>query len=277
MKDKFKESLRRVLVHEGGKVDDPQDPGGRTNKGVTQKVYNAWRKTKGLKPRDVYDMTDDECATIYKTRYWDVIRGDDLPPGVDYVVFDGAVNSGPVQSVKWLQRALRLSADGQLGVMTLAKVKGVNDHDELVANICQQRMTFLQALKTWKRFGKGWTKRVVGVKATGQAWAMGSVGPEVEYIPGADAKAKVEDAKPIPTRTPADVTTGVGGAIAVGTQAINEVKDTIAPATDLGYASHVLTMLTLIGVALAIAGLAYRHYITLKKRKVADALGNEAV
>lgn len=277
MKDKFKESLTRVLVHEGGKVDDPQDPGGRTNKGVTQRVYSAWRKNQGLGVRDVYKMTDDECRSIYRAQYWDTIKGDDLPPGVDYVLFDGAVNSGCSQSVKWLQRALGVTADGQLGNVTLSKVKGVNDHDALVQAICDQRMTFLRHLKTFKRFGKGWTTRVNNVLATGQAWAMGSVGPEVEYVAGAEAKAEVEDAKPLPSRTPADMTTGVGATITAAGAGLAEVKDTLAPVTDLGYLQHVVVALTVAGVVLAIAGLVYRLYITRKKREIAHAMGNEVV
>lgn len=277
MKDKFKESLRRVLVHEGGKVDDPRDPGGRTNKGVTQNTFNAWLKSKGKKPRDVYTMTDDECAAIYKHRFWDVIDGDNLPPGIDYVVFDGAVNSGPSQSVKWLQRALGMTnADGQLGVMTMDKLRGVNDHDALVAGICGKRMAFLQALKHWKTYKGGWTKRVNSVKATGQAWAMGSVGPEVEYIAGAEMRAMVADAKPIPTRTPADAITGIGATITAGAQVVNEAKDSLAPAAELGFASNVLVALTIAGVVLALAGLAYRFYISKRKREMSDALGNQA-
>lgn len=276
MKDKFAEALRRVLVHEGGKVDHPKDPGGRTNQGVTQRVYASWRRNNNLSARDVYLMEDKERDLIYRKQYWDVIKGDELPPGIDYVVFDGAVNSGCSQSVKWLQRALGLTADGMVGQVTLNAVRGVNDHDALAQRICDQRMAFLKNLKTWKTFGKGWTRRVAGVLAVGQAWAAGSVGPEVEYIPNANNKALVEDAKKLPTRTPADLVTGVGSTITVGSQVINEVKTTIAPATELGYATHILTALTIAGVVLAVAGLAYRHYLTLQKRRMGDALGNEA-
>ena len=102
MTDKFKEALARVLVHEGGEVHNPKDPGGRTNKGITQRVYNAWRTRSHLPIRDVYLISDTEVESIYRSQYWDVIKGDQLPPGVDYAVFDGAMNSGPKQSVKCL-------------------------------------------------------------------------------------------------------------------------------------------------------------------------------
>lgn len=277
MKTKYAEALRRVLVHEGGKVDDPRDPGGRTNCGVTQRVYSAWRKNQGLATRDVYKMTKDECQAIYRAQYWDQIKGDQLPPGIDYVVFDGAVNSGCTQSVKWLQRACGIEADGHLGNITLDKINGLNDHDALIQKIVDQRMAFLKHLKTWKTFGKGWSTRVANVKAVGQAWAMGSVGPAVEYIAGAEKKATVEDAKPLPPRTSADVTTGVGATLTTVGATITEMKDTVAPATELGYLQHLLVGLTVAGVVIAVAGIAYRLYLSRKKERMAHELGNEVV
>src|ERR1700722_18553072 len=96
----FTQALSQVLRHEGGVCDDPRDPGGRTNCGITQANYDVYRKSKGLPPHDVYLMADNERDDIYRTRYWDAVRGDQLPSGLDYVVFDGAVNSGVAQSVK---------------------------------------------------------------------------------------------------------------------------------------------------------------------------------
>src|SRR6187401_363537 len=115
----FNKALQLVLAHEGGYVNHPKDPGGPTNKGITQRVYDMYRKDKGLNTRSVKNIDKAEISDIYKTRYWDMIKGDRLPDGIDYVVFDGAVNSGPGQSVKWLQRALGDNyagkVDGQLG------------------------------------------------------------------------------------------------------------------------------------------------------------------
>jgi lysozyme family protein len=276
MKDTYSKSLARVLVYEGGKVNHPKDPGGKTNQGVTQRVYTAYRRRNKLADNDVYDMSDAERDAIYREQYWDEVRGDELPPGVDFVVFDGAVNSGCSQSVKWLQRALGVRADGQLGMVTMQKLQSINDADLLVEAICEKRMSFLRSLKTWGTFRKGWTRRVDNVLATGQAWAWGSVGPEVVRVEGMQAKARIEDARPLPTRTPADVATGVGATLAAGTQAVTEVKDTLAPVADFGFATTILTAVTIVGVVLAIAGLAYRHYITIQKRRMSDDLGNEA-
>lgn len=276
MKQEFKKALERVLVHEGGKVDDPQDPGGRTNQGVTQKSFNAYLSLKGEKPRDVFTMKNSERDEIYKRRYWDAIEGDKMPPGLGYVLFDGAVNSGAAQSVKWLQRALgprcKGKIDGQLGPLTLHAIKETNDHDALIEAICIRRMDFLDNLKTWKRFGKGWTRRVENVKQTGQAWAMGSVGPPVEYIEGAEAKARLEDAKPLPTKAPGDLTTGFGVALTGATQGIGSAKDELAGFSNIEFVQRILFTLTVAGLVLVFVGFAYRSIMKYKESKMKDAL-----
>lgn len=166
----FARAMPRVLQHEGGKVDDPQDPGGRTNQGVTQAVYTAYRARIGAPARDVFLMDATERDAIYKDQYWRAVRGDDLPAGLDYVAFDGAVNSGPSRSAKWLQQALGVEADGHIGVITLAAAQAC-DVPEIIDRICDIRMAFLKRLKHWPRFGRGWTSRVSGVRTVGKAWA----------------------------------------------------------------------------------------------------------
>lgn len=275
MKKNFDEALRRVLVHEGGKVDDPRDPGGRTNRGVTQRTFNAYLQSIKKKPRDVFTMTDAECKAIYKRRYWDVVKGDQLPPGIDYVVFDGAVNSGSAQSVKWLQRALGVTVDGELGLMTMQSIDKAKDHDELVSDICARRLAFLRALKHWRTYKNGWTSRVSNVKAVGQAWAMGSVGPEVVYVAGAETKAEVSDAKAMPHRSSADATAGAGATIATGAQAVTQAKEQLEPLQEVSYVPEVLALLTVVGIVLLVGGIAYRWYVTRKRKERADALGLE--
>jgi lysozyme family protein len=166
----FARAMPRILAHEGGKVDDPQDPGGRTNQGVTQAVYTAYRARIGASSKDVWDMRPEERDQIYREQYWTAIRADDLPAGLDYVVFDGAVNSGVSRSAKWLQQALDLPADGHVGAITLAAAQAANT-SELIDRICDIRMAFLNGLKHWPRFGRGWTARVSGVRTVGKAWA----------------------------------------------------------------------------------------------------------
>lgn len=275
----FARSLSKVLVHEGGYSNHPEDPGGATMKGVTQRVYDEYRRSIGLEPMLVKNISNGELQAIYRKRYWDLAKCDKLAPGVSYAVFDGAVNSGVAQSVKWLQRALQAmclyqgAIDGIIGQGTILAAAGVNDNDQLIARICERRMAFLKALKTFKTFGKGWASRVNGVRAVGQAWASGSVGPEVSYAVGGEAKAFISDAKPAPTMAAADGATGGGvgsGGIAVTLQ---QLQDQLAP---YSYSSELLGKvvagLIIVGAALTIGGLAYRWYANRRKAERLDAL-----
>jgi lysozyme family protein len=133
---------------------------------------------------DLQNITDAELGEIYRSGYWDKCRCDDLPSGVDYAVFDGAVNSGPGRSAKWLQADVGAKQDGGIGDKTLAKVE---EHDprQIVDQMCDRRLSFLQSLKNWATFGRGWGRRVEGVWVTGTAMAEGAV-PEV--TPSVDYK-----------------------------------------------------------------------------------------
>lgn len=163
MKANYTLSLNAVLKHEGGFVNDPQDPGGATNKGVTQAVYDAWRKREGLPKRSVANINFLETSEIYKHQYWDVIKGDLLPAGIDYCLFDFGINSGTARAAKFLQLAVHVIADGQIGLITLAAIP--TDHKAVIDTICNMRQEFLERLNTFKRFGKGWTIRVKEVRA----------------------------------------------------------------------------------------------------------------
>lgn len=277
----FDRALPHILVHEGGKVNHPKDPGGRTNKGITQRVYNAWRAKSNLPARDVYLIDDMEVAAIYRFQYWDAVQGDALPEGVGYVVFDGAVNSGPKQSIKWLQRALGLlytgSIDGVMGALTLQAVAAVNDMDALIGRIIDRREAFLRALKTWADFGRGWLRRIGEVEATGQAWATGSVGPEPTFV-GGNEKATIEDAKKAPGKGVADAATGGGiGAGGIG-GVINQAQEQLTPySTAGGWIEKIVVALIIIGAILTIGGFAYRFYANRQKAKLDDALDPDPV
>lgn len=265
--------MPRILVHEGGKVDDPHDPGGRTNQGVTQKVYNGYRTKGGLDTRDVYDMEPSERDAIYRLQYWDAIKGDELPDGIDYVVFDGAVNSGPSQSIKWLQRALgSVTVDGQMGQSTLAALQEHGDPAALVDLICDRRLSFLQALKTWPRYGNGWGRRVASVRNTGKAWALGG-DPKPQPPPLATKKAPISDAKTLPGKGAADATTGggiVSGGVGTG---LETARQQLEPLTGVNpFIGKVVAFLIIAGVVLTIAGIAYRWYASRKAKSLADAL-----
>lgn len=278
----YKDALKRVLVHEGGKVDHPRDPGGRTNQGVIQRVYDGYRKRKNQKARDVWTMTNAERDEIYRRQYWDVIRGDELPDGIDYVVFDGAVNSGPSQSVKWLQRALGLTADGHLGESTLRAANDHPDHDALVNAICDRRLAFLKALRTWPTFGKGWGRRVAEVRRNGLALArgrldlapVGLVSTVDTEEDGGNVKANLQDASPAPQTATADAAAG-GGAIGTPATAgaLDSAKDALAPVTGSSkWIDLAFTVLVVAGVAITIGGLMWGLYARKKRKERADVL-----
>lgn len=162
MTDNFEQCLALVLKHEGNFVNHPKDPGGMTNLGVTKRVWEEWvghpvdeAAMLALGPADV--------APLYKKNYWEKVKADRLPRGVDYCVFDCAVNAGPSQAVKFIQRALNVTADGVIGALTIAAAEQ-RDPAELVEQFCEERLHFLQSLKTWPTFGKGWQRRVDEVK-----------------------------------------------------------------------------------------------------------------
>lgn len=160
----YKQSLALVLAHEGGYVNHPKDPGGATNKGVTKKVYDAYRKVHGLPVQSVRYISDEEVGAIYNKQYWKLVRGDSLPAGLDYAVFDFAVNSGPSRAIKYLQRLVGVEDDAVIGNMTLAAVyeKAKANEETLILSYCANRMAFLKSLDTFSTFGKGWTRRVIG-------------------------------------------------------------------------------------------------------------------
>lgn len=178
MQSNQKKSLGLVLEHEGGYVNHPKDPGGATNKGVTQKTYDAYRQRKGLALRSVRGITQEELLEIYDQQYWDKVQGDKLPEGLDYCVFDYGVNSGPSRAAKDLQRELGVSADGVIGLQTLAVIDGMSglELETLIIRLCDRRLRFLKSLKTWGTFGKGWASRVAGVREHSIAMVHGKKG-----------------------------------------------------------------------------------------------------
>ncbi len=163
MDGNFDRALAEVLKHEGGFVNHPDDPGGATNRGITIAVYRKWIDKDGT-ANDLKKISTAVVAHIYRKHYWNAVRGDDLPPGVDYAVFDFAVNSGVSRASKFLQAILKVPQDGKIGPVTIA---AVNDGvpDALINQYCDRRLAFLKALRTWATFGRGWGKRVADVRA----------------------------------------------------------------------------------------------------------------
>lgn len=189
MRESLEVALAWVLAHEGGFVNHPKDPGGATNKGVTQRVYDGYRARRGLAPRSVRGISAEEVAEIYRAQYWQAVRADELPAGLDYAVFDYAVNSGPRRAAMDLQRELGVKVDGVIGQVTLAACARV-DVFELIVRLCERRMRFLRALKHWPTFGRGWTRRVMGQFEGAQDDDTGVIDRAIALAAGEAARAQ---------------------------------------------------------------------------------------
>ncbi|MCZ8186514.1 MAG: acetylmuramidase [Beijerinckiaceae bacterium] len=163
----FDLALAFVLRHEGGFTDHPQDPGGATNLGITLATLSGWRG----QPASVAELralTRTEAAAIYRARYWERIAGDDLPAGLDLVVFDAAVNAGPVRASRWVQALLAVPADGRIGPVTVAAARAAGTAD-LIDAFTARRQAFVESLPTFRTFGRGWSRRIAAAKAAGLA------------------------------------------------------------------------------------------------------------
>lgn len=158
MKENFDKSLKMILHHEGGYVNHPRDPGGETNLGVTKRVYEEWGGTKDMK-----DLTVEDVSPIYKKNYWDRIKGDELPSGLDLCVFDFGVNAGTGRAAKFLQRLVDTTVDGGIGPNSL---RAINEHvsrwsiEQTIDDYQAERQKYYEKLKTFETFGRGWTRRV---------------------------------------------------------------------------------------------------------------------
>ena len=156
--------FNHLIKHEGGYVNHPSDPGGRTNLGVTQEVWENW-VDRSVTEAEMKALTPEKVKPLYKDLYWERVKGDKLPSGVDYCVFDAAVNSGVRRASQWLQSALGTAVDGSIGPQTIA-IASITSPTTTIINYSAQRLRFLQGLSTWPTFGKGWERRVNEVKAT---------------------------------------------------------------------------------------------------------------
>ena len=160
--DAFDKCLPELLKHEGGFANHPRDPGGVTMLGVTKRV---WEEYTG-KPATVADMralTVAKVAPLYRERYWNAVKADQLPPALAMCVFDFAVNAGPGRGAKFLQRLVGAAADGQIGRRTLEAVQAyVAAHGaaEAVRGYQNARRAYYRSLGTFNTFGKGWLRRV---------------------------------------------------------------------------------------------------------------------
>ena len=162
MKENFEKSLDLVLAHEGGYTNHLSDPGGRTNLGVTQQVWENYVGHK-VDETEMRSFTKELVAPLYRKEYWDAVHGDQLPSGADYLAFDFAVNAGAFRSIKTIQRALNITADGIIGPVTVKAIQDTNA-EEFINNFTNAKESFYRSLANFPTFGRGWLNRVAESK-----------------------------------------------------------------------------------------------------------------
>ena len=222
MKATFDALMPLLFAHEGGYTNHRGDPGnwstgkvgkGRligTNFGIAAPTLIGWRGDY-VTAEDMKALTRDEAIAIYKAQYWNTVKGDELPAGVDYCVYDYSVNSGPGRAARELQRVVGTKVDGVIGPQTLAAIDtcGLTSM-QIIDRICDRRLAFMKSLRTWGTFGKGWSRRVSEVRSKSKQFAMNH--PVTDHAEEAVPvpKAKPEDKSPIAAwKTPQGVATGV--------------------------------------------------------------------
>jgi lysozyme family protein len=146
-----------LLEHEGGYVNNVHDKGGMTNLGVTKRVYDKWIGRESTE-QEMRDLTPDDVAPIYKKNYWNRVKGDQLPSGLDWACFDWAVNSGSGRPAKAVQRAVGATQDGAIGNQTLGLI-AEKDPKFIIDYVYTVRQAFYESLDDYKHFGRGWSRR----------------------------------------------------------------------------------------------------------------------
>ena len=157
MNQNFEKCMEMLLVHECGYVNHPSDPGGMTNLGVTKKTYDNHHGT-DIDEEGMRNLTVEDVMPIYRTNYGERCRCQDLPSGVDWAVFDWAVNSGPGRAIKALQRAVGAFEDGAIGPHTMMCVKD-EEPAQIINRMAVHRDSFYRSLSTFDKFGRGWIRR----------------------------------------------------------------------------------------------------------------------
>jgi lysozyme family protein len=167
----YQRSELLVLSDEGAKfTNNPKDRGGPTKLGVTQRALSDWLGHPATVD-EVKALTPATVAPIYEAHYWTAVRGNEVPSGVDYFLFDAAVQHGRGRAVKFLQQTIDLPADGAFGPLTLRRLAGVNDIGGLIEGMRVHRSDFYRHLDDFPTWGKGWINRLTRVSSTAKAWA----------------------------------------------------------------------------------------------------------
>lgn len=195
MRENLDQVHRWLALSEGGYVNHPDDPGGATNMGVTQRVYSAWLRSKGLPgAKSVRHITEEEARAIFEEQYFVPVWFDRLPSGLDYAMADYSVNSGPARAVRELQAVLieagrRIPLDGVMGVLTFSAIEGL-EVEFVISRLCHRRLDFMKRLPHWRTFGRGWERRVMGEQPGQQDWDSGVIDRAIRMSRGAPQRTE---------------------------------------------------------------------------------------
>lgn len=147
----FNNAIPLILKHEGGYVNDPNDPGGETKYGISKRSYPE---------EDIKNLTEERAKLLYMRDFWKPLKCDQLPLGIAVCVFDYGVNSGKARAVKSLQESVGAKVDGVIGEDTVSRANRLNPA-EVIEKLTYHRILFYMSLKTWDRYGKGWLRRSI--------------------------------------------------------------------------------------------------------------------
>ena len=289
----FDKCYATSLVYEGGKVNHPDDPGGKTNRGITQKTYTAWLRKQGIASKDVYNITDAEVHDIYFSEYWKPAACDDLPSGVDMVTYDTAINSGVRRAVILLQSSINaivpadqaIGVDGVIGSKTIAAVRGLTPSGlrSLINEQCNRRLAFMQTIRDkktkellWKTFGRGWAARVGNVRTVATSMLSGSpvkVKPNTK-VATLDTNAKAPDTDITSgTSVSVETATKAAGASAVGSGVVDALQGVASTFQGL---SEVAAFFKYAFIVLTVCLAVYAVYTAYKSQAAAKVDKGEA-
>lgn len=262
----FEKAIPFILREEGGNDDDPDDPGGRTSRGITQKEWDVFRQANPGRPADVWQASDADVRTIYRTQYWSQ-NCDAMPAGFDLELFDVNVNSGPQRAMQMLQQCLGVGADGHFGMITKDAL-ATADVPTLINAYSDRRRTFYKTRKLFWKFGGGWLSRVDHIQVAAIRMAANVTAP-VTATPIEHVSAKAD---PADTHQPI-VSPETSGGVTTGTTILAGITDQMQQATVslIPYQSQI-NMVKYILLAFAVAGVGLAIYGIISRARTAKAM-----
>jgi lysozyme family protein len=258
-------SLKVCLAEEGGNDDDPNDHGGRTSRGITQREWDNYRKTHANLPEDVWKAPQGNIEDIYRSQYWNPYC-DLLPAGVDMEFFDFGVNAGQSQAAKILQRCLGVNDDGHIGILTTTALKALPDINKLIREYAEARRNFYRNLAQFPRYGKGWLSRTDRVESAALNLSSSIiVAPRVVVDTGAEplGKADPKDVAQTPIAgTTTAITTSASSGIAGGViNQITQLSTTLQSYTAIKYIEYFCLFAAVLGAGWAIYSLIHDNRV----------------